>query len=181
MTYEELLAKIEELGVHALLGPTGRGVGIEHNPQELATFIAALPDIATVLEIGTGYKSGLSRFMSDYLRWQVTTIDAKDYQHIWPGIQYIVSQERVEFDHQFDLVIIDADHHYEAVEADYIHYGPRADKVVMFHDICGLRDCEGAAKFWRELAYTKKGALKKGYYEAIAEGDSRSGIGWVVK
>lgn len=206
MSYEELLAKIEELGVHELLGPTGRGVGIEHNPHELATFVAAItkrevqlapgmvgdkivevslvpapPMIQTVLEIGTGYKSGLSRFMSDYLRWQVTTIDAKDYQHTWPGITYLVSPTRVEFDHQFDLVIIDADHHYESVEADYIHYGPRADKVVAFHDICGLRDCEGAARFWHELAYTKKGALKKGFYEAIADDERRSGIGWLVK
>jgi predicted O-methyltransferase YrrM len=34
----------------------------------------------------------------------------------------------------FDAVLIDADHRYEAVEADWRHYGPLA-RLVAFHDI----------------------------------------------
>jgi len=183
MNYDKLIALIETLGVHPELGPVGQGWDIEQNPHELTTFLAALPEIHTVLEIGTGYKAGLARFMSQHLGWQVTSVDVTDYGHAYPGIEFMVNPDpRIFQAREYDLVIIDGDHAYEAVKADYELYGSRARSgagIVMFHDIAGLRDCDGAARFWRELSYTKKGVLRQGFHEAIADGPQRAGIGWI--
>lgn len=171
---------IEALGVHPYLGGEGQGWGIEQTPSELAAFLAAIPPIETALEIGTGYRASFSRFMTEILHWKVTSVDVVDYRHTLNGVDFIVmSNERPVFDRMFDLVFIDGNHEYDSVVADYEHYKPCAGKVIAFHDIAGLRQCEGAAKFWRELAYSK-GKLRKAYHEAIADGDSRSGIGWTV-
>lgn len=206
MTYDELLAKIREMGVHEALGPSGKGLGIEQNPHELATFLAAVlymppvrvpvsndnddrvADIVTfpsaekrihsILEVGTGYKAGLVLFLHKELGLEVATIDVKDYGHTHQGIVFYVEGERKPFARQFDAVIIDADKTYEAVEADYVHYASYGDKVVAICGIAGLRGAEGVTRFWKELAYTKKGILRKGYFEAIDDTDAKSGIGW---
>lgn len=171
---------IEQCGVHLELGPGGQGWGIEQSPVELATFFAAIPPIQTVLEVGTGHKAGLTRFMYDKLGWNVTTIDIKDYGHTSiPGVTFIVTSERIEFGHGFDLVIIDADHAYTEVLLDYVHYGAYARKALMFHDIAGLRGCEGAHKFWRALAYNDEPEIRAKFHEIIAEGPQRVGIGWM--
>lgn len=176
MNYQAL---IEQCGVHPDLGPGGMGYGIEQSPVELATFLAAIPPIQTVLEVGTGYKAGLARFMHEQLGWDVTTIDIKDYGHDIPGVTFIVTAERIEFGHGFDLVIIDADHSYTEVLMDYVHYGAYARKALMFHDIEGLRGCEGAHDFWRALAYNGGFTIRAKFHEIIAEGERRVGIGWL--
>jgi hypothetical protein len=171
--------QIEQLGVHPLLGNEGEGWWIEQNPQELSEFLNVLPDIKTALEIGTGFKAGFARFMSQVMGWQVTTFDINGYGHSLPGVAIIVADTLVT-DEKFDLVFIDGDHHYESVKRDYEAFSESATKVIAFHDIAGLRDCEGVAKLWKEVAY-KNGKHRKGCYEAIAEGNQRSGIGWMVK
>lgn len=150
---------IARLGVHEQLGPTGAGWGIEQNPEELAAFIAAMQalGVQTVLELGTGYKSGLARFMTEHLGWEVVSVDRNPPSTFAPGATFIQAStkdalERLDFmeGRRFDLVIIDADHAYEAVKADHALYDPLAAKAVMFHDIAGLRACEGAARYWTE-------------------------------
>lgn len=184
-TRDEWQALIEQCGVHPVLGPEGDGYWIEQTPEELASFLVQLPPIATVLEVGTGFKAGLARFMDEFLVWKVTSIDIRNYGHAYAGIDFqVIEWPRVEvaiFQEPFDLVIIDGDHAYEAVKEDYDHYNQYGKKVVAFHDIAGLRDCQGVEKFWREIAYTKTGKLRKGYFEAIAEHDKRSGLGWIAK
>lgn len=177
MNYQAL---IEQCGVHSSLGPGGNDWGIEQNPEELAMFLAAIPPVSTVLEIGTGHKAGLARFMHEHLGWDVTSVDIQDYGHkSIPGCNFIISDKRLDFDHTYDLVIIDGDHGYTPVLMDYVHYGDYAKKVLMFHDICGLRGCEGAMNFWYALA--RNGLiLKAHFYEAIAKGDRRVGIGWRI-
>jgi hypothetical protein len=63
-------------------------------------------------------------------------------------------------------------------------YGVYALKAVAFHDICGLRGCEGAKEYWLYEAYGPKDSnsrkLKYGYHEAIDGSDNRVGIGWYV-
>lgn len=197
MTYEQLLARIIDLGTHEALGPTGQGLGIEQNPHELATFLAslytfnttidlAMPErytalVGSVLEIGTGYRAALAQFLHNELNLDVSTIDVNDYGHKFPGVSFFVEPERKAFVRQFDLVIIDAAKDYNNAEADWVHYGAMATKAVAICGIAGLRGADGVAAFWKELAYTKKGVLKKGFFEAIAEDDHRSGIGWLLK
>lgn len=181
MTYEQLRALVEELGVHEALGPTGKGMGIEQNPYELATLLSSIEDVSSVLEIGTGYRAALSQFLHNELNMDVSTIDINDYGHQFPGVSFYVEFERKAFVKRFDLVIIDAAKDYNSAETDWIHYGAMATKAVALCGIAGLRGAEGVETFWKELAYTKAGKLKKGYHEAIADDERRSGIGWLVK
>jgi hypothetical protein len=173
----EVEGKLEELGVHPQLGPVGRGWGIEQNPWEFGQFISAIWPIESVLEIGTGYRAGLSRFMHSVLGLEVVTVDIKSYstQTRLSSVEYIVSDKRVDFKiRKFDLVLIDGDHSYDAVKADYEWYKKYASKIVAFHDIAGLRQCDGVAKFWQEVSRT----MRKGYHEVIADGQRAAGIGW---
>lgn len=188
MTYTHLRELIEHRGCHDLLGPHGQGWGIEQNAHELATFLTALPSqINTVLEIGTGHRAGLARFLAYDYGCRVTTVDIQDYGHaaLYPDIEFIILEwggvEYPVFQTTFDLVIIDGDHRYDSAWFDYEHYAPYADKAVMLHDIAGLRDCGGVAHFWREISRAKAGKLRKGYHEVIDDTEQRAGIGWIVK
>lgn len=181
-TYEELKTLIENLGVHEQLGPLGAGWGIEHNPHELATLLAALPDVHTVLEIGTGYKAGLSRLMTHHFSWEVVTVDVNRPAVPAPLARQVIGKSidvTGKVYGKYDLVIIDGDHSYDAVKQDSMLYASMG-KVVAYHDIAGLRACEGAARYWKEISRTKGGKLRKGYHECIDDGDTRAGIGWVV-
>lgn len=193
-SYDELKALIEQRGVHPEFGDAGEGWGIEQNPHELATFLVRMQElgVASMLEIGTGYKGGLSRFLAQDMGWDVTTVDIKNYGHAFEGVHYVIAPARrlafFEVDHKmFDLVLIDGDHRYEAVEFDYKWYLPFASKVIAFHDIMGYRDCEGVQQFWQEIAKNQKHSsgmtvlsLKQNMHEAVFhESPQRSGIGWI--
>lgn len=183
-TYDQLKALIERRGVHPVFGAAGEGWGIEQNADELARFLVHMQalGVESVLEIGTGWKAGLARFLHDDLGWQVVSVDIHDYGHQYAGITFILS-DGVELpvfpDKAFDLVIIDGDHSHEGVLRDDDYYRKFAAKVIAFHDIAGLRDCEGAAQYWREIAYSGD-ILKPGHYEIVADTPERGGIGYVV-
>src|SRR5574342_1398100 len=97
--------------------------------------------------------------MTETMGWEVTSIDQNAPQTPAPHARFILGTTHDAYPQvagqKFDLVLIDADHAYDAVTYDYSLYAPLAAKVVALHDIEGLRDCEGVAAFWRELAYTK--------------------------
>lgn len=194
-TYDELKALIDQRGVHAVFGDAGEGWAIEQNAAELAEFLVVCQQLGveSVLEIGTGYKAGLARFLNDDMGWSVVSIDIKDYGHSFSGITFVAgltANERWQGSLQADLIIIDGDHSYEGVKADYEWYSTWAQKVIAFHDIAGLRDCEGAKQYWDEIAYTDQLSedrpqdlymdVKPGYHEIIADGDQRGGIGYIV-
>jgi hypothetical protein len=186
-TYDELLALITRRGVHAVFGDYGEGWGIEQHPAELAEFLTHMQQlgVTSVLEVGTGYKAGLARFLHDDLGWTVTSVDIQNYGHAFGGFQFLHPDDftyDAAFDvpaEQFDLVLLDADHSYDGVKDQHEYYAPYATKVIAFHDIAGLRDCEGVRDYWDEVACAGK-TLKLGYYELIADGDQRGGIGYVV-
>lgn|SRR5574341_270854 len=182
MDYNQYRAVIELLGVHPALGPVGQGMNIEQNPHELAVFLSSISPVETVLELGTGYRAGLAHFMTENLKWQVTTVDQHLPQTPAPlALQIVLTTEEalpILKEASYDLVIIDADHTYEAIKRDYEWYADKG-RIVMLHDIAGLRDCDGVAQFWREISRTKAGKLRKGFHEVIAEDEYRAGIGWI--
>lgn len=184
-TYDELKALIEHRGVHLEFGDVGAGWGIEQNPHELATFLCRMQELGvqSVLEIGTGYRGGLSRFLAQDMGWDVTTVDIKNYGHAFEGVHYVILATdplsngiRYLSQRKFDLVFIDGNHELSSVAADYSHHELFAEKVVAFHDIAGLRNCEGAKEFWYHLADVKLGF--KNCHQVYAP-DHEAGIGWI--
>lgn len=179
-TVDELKALIEARGVHEVFGAVGDGWAIEQTPSELATFVIAMQElgVTSCLEIGTGYKGGLSRFLAADLGWQVTSVDIVDYGHHFEGVEY-ANTGRYHCG-QYDLVFIDSDNSYQGASIDDTHYRPCTGKIIAFHNIAGLRGCEGVAQYWKEISHGKFGKLKKGYHEIIEDSEQRSGIGWVA-
>jgi hypothetical protein len=185
-TYDDLKALIDQRGVHAVFGDYGEGYGIEQNSAELAEFLVRMQQlgVTSILEVGTGYKAGLARFLHDDLQWRVTSVDITNYGHAFDGIQF-VHPDDFTYDaafgvdaERFDLVLLDADHTYDGAKDQHEFYAPYATKVIAFHDIAGLRDCEGVALYWQEISYAA--TVAPGYYAIIAEGDQRGGIGYIV-
>jgi len=185
MTYQDYRAAIERLGVHPALGPIGAGYGIEQNPHELATFLSLVPTVNKVLEIGTGYRAGLARFMSEFMGWYVTTIDRNIPITPAPLARQITgsSDSRAVIEHvrgEYDLVIIDGDHSYAAVRCDFENY-QQMGRIVMFHDIVGDRGCEGARDFWELISLNWGNWQFMTRHEVVAQGEQRAGIGWLVR
>lgn len=208
--YAELKALIEKCGVHAQLGPQGQGYGIEQNSHELATFLVRMQElgVSSVLEIGTGYKAGLARFLAHEMGWEVTTVDIQDYGHTFHSIEFVTLADRLNWvvnrynkdgtwarcinKGASDLLFIDGAHDYDSVKHDYETYGKLATKAIAFHDIAGLRECEGARKFWNEQYYVDFPGKREwrnrhltglyiasNTYQVIDDSDQRAGIGWI--
>lgn len=176
-TFDELQALIIRRGVHTEFGEPGEGWGIEQSPYELATFLMRMQelDVQSCLEIGTGYRGGLSRFLAADMNWRVTTVDIVDYDHRFEGVEYIfITYERYKPNMDYDLVFIDGDHGYNSVKSDYEKYVNYATKAIAFHDIMGLRGCEGAYRFWHDLSQSSEGASM-----VTAPDNQRAGIGWI--
>lgn len=88
--------------------------------------------------------------------------------------------ERVRAVGPFDAALIDGDHRYEGVKADWLHYGPMA-RLVAFHDIAGDGQSEKVhgsrvevPRLWAELKVGHQTA------EFVSPG-SAMGIGCVLR
>ena len=181
MNYQTLYNEIVRRGVHPALGSGSKlNHNIEQNPHEAAVFFEAMLDlgVTSALELGTGAHGGLARFMVEFLGWQVVSVDKNSpwgYPDKGLFIQTDTVNARDNFtEGQFDLVFIDADHAYGSAQWDYLNYVFVARKAIAFHDIAGLRDCEGVARLWGELHE------RPGKYEVIENSPQAAGIGWLV-
>jgi len=101
---------------------------------------------------------------------------------IWGPSQAKEVVERVVALGPFDAVMIDADHSYDAVSADYQVYAPLAKKCVVLHDIVGDQTSVSRTgrvvevpKLWRELQERAVGDRRQ---EIVSPG-SNMGIGIV--
>lgn len=180
-TFGDIYLGILERGCHEQLGPPGKGWKIEQNPIELATFLADVQPVFSVLEIGTGHRAGLARFMATVMEARVVTVDIVDYGHaLEEGIRLVVLEEgrKAEFDETFDLVFLDGDKTYEGMKEAYQTYLPYASKIIALHDIAGLRGCEGVARFWNEISKTRTGRMRTMFHQMVADEDTKAGIGW---
>lgn len=189
--YQQLLNMIEACGVAPGLGSVGRGWQMEQNPRELAKFLVECEEIGvtSILELGTGEFGGMARFLTEYLLWEVTSIDHRIPLHESgrfilgeTGDADVYAQVK---DERFDLVLIDADHHDYSVRRDHEWYAPLATKLVALHDIAPNREgTQGVAVFWWNLSRSKDipelaatGDLKPGY-EDIIDPQHPIGIGY---
>jgi hypothetical protein len=190
--------KVERAGVRDWGTGERPGLDMQQNPQEIAALLdfCLNEGVQTVLEIGTGENGGLARYMAGELGWHVTSVDVRVPETYQPrdgampfaggGSWRVIEADSTDIDAvnanilealgladqflanealpAFDLVFID---------------GNPLGRIVAFHDISPEGYWKEAAAYWREIAYTAKGNLRKGYHEAIVP-EAKTGLGWYV-
>lgn len=166
---------------HYVLGGTAMDGGLEQNEYELSELVSFMSknSIRSFLEIGIA-KGDLQRYMKDLGLDVFGITPDKLESHKGLTVWYGKSQDRdiqilveaaIAPNKQFDMIFVDGDHSYAAVQSDYWMYKPLC-KFMAFHDILGLRDCEGVKRLWNEIKY------KYQYTEIIANDKKyASGIG----
>jgi len=146
------------------------GLYIKQYPDELAKFLQWIyqhrQEISNYLEIGCerggtffAVDSLLRAFNPEYRGGTAVDVSAKilrhgfaAYRNLYPETSFhqVRSRNFAVGDKRFDLVLIDGDHSYNAVKADFEHF--RASRFVALHDIrCPLRGIE-VRRFWAEIA-----------------------------
>lgn len=140
--------------LHWALGGNDYTGGLEQNETELIEFCKFIDNnhIKTYTEIGIA-AGFLLKFMQNDMGLTVfgVTYEQRD-THIGLPVIYGKSQDIdiISKTPHSDMYFIDADHSYEAVLQDYQNYKGKC-KYMAFHDILGLRSCDGVRILWEDL------------------------------
>jgi hypothetical protein len=139
---------------HIVLGGNDSTGGLEQNAYELEKLCEFIKNnnISTYTEIGIA-AGLLLRFMKDEMGLLTNgiTYEFRD-THNELDVVYGKSQDPLIISNAkfSDMYFIDGDHSYDAVKMDYENYKGLCNYMA-FHDILGLRNCEGVNKFWNEI------------------------------
>ena len=151
---ESIKKRIDSWPTHIVLGGQDATGGLEQNAYELEKFCEFLTENKIRSYVEVGIAAGLMlRFMRDEMNLRVfgITIEHRDSHEGLPVVYGRSDNPKmVDISPNADIYFIDADHSYEAVKNDYLNYKGKC-KFMAFHDVLGLRDCEGVAKLWGEL------------------------------
>jgi len=142
---------------HWALGGSDWSGGLEQNKNELLFFCDWMQKnkIKSIIEIGLA-QGFFSKFLEEIGIDVLGVTDREDLLKHKPKKLFIgKSAEFAKDIPNADLVFVDGDHSYKGVKADYEAYKGKC-KYIAFHDILGLRDCEGVKKFWLELTAITK-------------------------
>jgi hypothetical protein len=156
ITNQEIQNKINKWPLHWALGGNDHTGGLCQNSYELMCLCRFIIDnnIKTYTEVGieNGF---LLKFMTEDMNLVGYGIDIiKKPTHSGLDVIYGSSNDPnvINLTKNTDLYFIDADHTYCSVKQDYLNYKHKC-KWMAFHDILGLRNCEGVAKLWLEIKY----------------------------
>ena len=111
--------------------------GAQQKPWELERLGDLILErgLKNALEVGT-YAGGTAWFLRE-LGLAVTAIDRRPQRRV-EGVRYVVGDSaEVRLHGSWDLILIDADHSYEGVKADWERFWPMVNPggVLAFHDI----------------------------------------------
>lgn len=157
-------AGIKRRGILPALVPGKAWAGgycIEQSARELAEFCAWLRGrgVRTYVELGVS-SGGLFRFMQETwgFEWALgVDLHAPSALHLPDTAKVVIGDlrkpETIEALKGLtaDLVFVDADHTYESIVQDTRTALSLNPSIVAFHDVAGLRECEGARKHWEEV------------------------------
>lgn len=146
--------KINKYSLHWALGGDDLGGGLCQNAYELMYLCRFIIDNNIKSYTEVGIENGLMlKFMTQDMNITGYGIDIA-YKNSHNGLNIIYGksndQSIIKIAPNTDLYFIDADHSYDSVKQDYINYKSKC-KWMAFHDILGLRNCEGVYKFWNEI------------------------------
>lgn len=150
----DIKEKISKWPLHHLLGGNDITGGLEQNAHELEQlcYFILEKNIKTYTEVGIA-AGLLLKFMRDEMNLEVYGITLeKRSTHAGLPVVYGYSDDKniIENAKESDLYFIDANHSYDWVKKDYINYKDKC-KYMAFHDLLGMRECEGVAKLWSEI------------------------------
>jgi hypothetical protein len=171
--------------------------GIWQIPGQLADFAIFLSGhkINSFIEIGA-FTGGTFTFLMAYLtrfndRLVGIAMDSADHfkipQHLWArnfNAQFIIGTSTDFAGQSFDLCLIDANHSFNAVTADYANVG-RHSRICAFHDINdasveALPEHDGGVpRFWRQFKKTHP-HLEFHEFLSHTKGSPVMGIGAVI-
>jgi len=189
LTAEQYAAEAKRRGILPALCPPdcdyAGGDCIEQNPNELGAFMAWVQqfEIKSYLEIGVS-SGGLACYVADMLKPErIYGADLRFPRLFASGMDFFQGSSQfnpwfdiwLEHVGTVDLVMIDADHSYDAVKADAASAAKLKPKIMAFHDICGLRECDGVKRFWDTVIRDTKAGLVEFFIDA--DNPCRSGIG----
>lgn len=169
---------IQKWPLHWALGGNDVTGGLEQNAYELEKFCEFIKqkNIKSYTEVGIA-AGLLLKFMRTEMNLDIfgITYEFRD-THIGLPVIYGKSQDPEIIKQSFysDLYFIDADHSYDSVKEDYENYKDKCEYMA-FHDILGLRSCEGVSALWNQIK------IKYEHWEFICPNiNTASGIG-VIK
>jgi cephalosporin hydroxylase len=154
------------------------------NGGMLAAFCAAAADGATVVSVDLEDGPFGAGAPTEHLRNRANPKPGQTLHLVRGDSRDVRVRDRVAglLPRPADVLLIDADHTYAGVKADYELYSPlvAVDGIVAFHDILphsGVPDCE-VDGFWRELAGGKHEIVAP--RELDREGGTWGGIGLLI-
>lgn len=156
MLNKTIVEKINQYPIHWALGGDAQDGGLCQNVYELLSFCKFIIDqnIQSYTEIGI--ENGLLlKFMTQDIGLVGYGIDiTKKITHNGLNVIYGCSHDAdiIKIAPYTDLYFIDANHSYESVTKDFYNYKNKC-KWMAFHDILGLRNCEGVSIFWDEIKH----------------------------
>jgi hypothetical protein len=195
---DKYLREIKERGIIAAVDSRlyrRNGDQIEQSPWELANFCQWIEDhggLKSYMEIGVS-SGGTLKFMADMFkperiyaadlnapRRSLTPRNLDFFRGNTFSPEFRVWLSKIP---QVDLIWIDADHKYDSVVNDFNACKQVSHKWMAFHDIAGLRGCEGSQQHWKETFELTAGE-KAEYKERLCWFDPAIGpvgIGLLVK
>lgn len=145
---------INKWPLHWALGGNDFTGGLEQNEYELIKLCEFIDNTGIKTYVEVGIAAGfLLKFMQNDMGLSVfgITYEKRD-THIGIPVIYGKSQDLdiIQKAPVADMYFIDGDHSYECVKQDYENYKHNC-KYMAFHDILGLRSCDGVRILWEQL------------------------------